>query len=301
MKKSLITLILLVLIVSAGFIYVGRLRQPAPQAETPQPIATAHYVCNEGKTIDASYFDGPTKEPTSAEEPPIPGGSAHVALSDGRTMTLPQTISADGARYANTDESFVFWSKGSGALVLENNEEKSFIGCISVVNDPGTLPQVYESGSQGFSLRYPTGFAVDDHYTYQALGPSKGISGVKFTIDPTIATGTNLSSDSYVSVEEIAQKPSCDASFFLGQRVATSTQTINGTDYSFVTSSDAGAGNRYEESVYALPGTNPCIAVRYFIHYGAIENYPAGAVKEFDKAALVHAFDTIRDSLTVNQ
>jgi len=31
-----------------------------------------------------------------------------IVLSDGRSISLPQVISGSGARYANTDESFVF-------------------------------------------------------------------------------------------------------------------------------------------------------------------------------------------------
>ncbi|MEI6843118.1 MAG: MliC family protein [bacterium] len=33
---------------------------------------------------------------------------------------LTQTISASGARYANADESFVFWNKGNTAFVEQN-------------------------------------------------------------------------------------------------------------------------------------------------------------------------------------
>jgi hypothetical protein len=63
----------------------------------------------------------------------------------------------------------------------------------------------------------------------------------------------------------------------------------------------AAAGNRYEETVYAIPGTNPCVAVRYFVHYGVIENYPPGTVRQFDKQALLDQFDRIRRTLVVNQ
>jgi hypothetical protein len=71
--------------------------------------------------------------------------------------------------------------------------------------------------------------------------------------------------------------------------------------YSVASSTGAAAGNRYDETVYALPGTNPCIAVRYFIHYGVIENYPAGTVRAFDEAALRSEFDAIRRTLINNQ
>ena len=46
--------------------------------------------------------------------------TVNLDLWDGRAITLPQARSADGARYANADESFVFWNKGNSALIQEN-------------------------------------------------------------------------------------------------------------------------------------------------------------------------------------
>ena len=44
-------------------------------------------------------------------------------------MLLLQAISASGARYANTDESFVFWTKGNTAFI-EENHKTTFKDCI---------------------------------------------------------------------------------------------------------------------------------------------------------------------------
>ncbi len=287
---------LMVIIVAIG---LGIAYWRGEQSRSIKPVATVSYVCNEGRAIVAAYYQGEANPSIDPDMPPTPGGSVSLALSDGRAMTLLQTISASGIRYANADESFVFWSKGNGALVLENNEEKSYIGCIEVVLDPGTLPQVYESGAQGFSLRYPTGFVVDEAYRYQAFGPGKDIGGVKFTIAPSIAQGTNLSDDSYVSVEQIPQARDCTAELFLDQKASAQIVIDGEMTYLVASSTDAAAGNRYEETVYALPGTNPCIAVRYFIHYGVFENYEPGMVVRFDQSALLAQFDAIRRTLVI--
>ena len=77
--------------------------------------------------------------------------------------------------------------------------------------------------------------------------------------------------------------------------------TENNTTYSKIIGNDAGAGNRYEETIYAISKTNPCVAIRYFIHYSAIQNYTEGIVKEFDKESLTKELDGIRKSLTLNQ
>lgn len=172
--------------------------------------------------------------------------------------------------------------------------------------DPGSLATVYRSPAGGFTIHYPHLWSVDENYRYQELGPGKNIAGVKFTIPASpasMAAGSNLGSDSYLSVEEIPNQPQCTADKFLdlGNGATVRTVSDNGTGYSFASSTGAAAGNRYEEWVYALPGTNPCIAVRYFIHYGAIENYPPGTVREFDERALVSEFDSIRRTLTIAQ
>ncbi len=66
-------------------------------------------LCDEGKSITATIH--------------LPDDEAvDLVFSDGRTMTLPHAISADGARYTNTDESVVFWTKGETAFVTEGKE-----------------------------------------------------------------------------------------------------------------------------------------------------------------------------------
>ena len=103
-----------------------------PQTPAAKPINTVSYSCNGNKTIVASFYQGENK-PVAAGQMPIPTGSVALKLGDGRSMTLPQTISADGGRYANSDESFVFWSKGAGAFITENNPNNTtYKDCIAV-------------------------------------------------------------------------------------------------------------------------------------------------------------------------
>jgi membrane-bound inhibitor of C-type lysozyme len=273
-------------------------------------IATVSYACDAGKTINASFYDG-TSTPATATQPPVPGGSVTVTLSDGRTATLPQTISADGARYANADESFIFWEKGSGAFVMENNQQ-TYANCLDTAQPANPVSQTYSTSARGFTLqipnvaasdamRYPDAYSVDESYQYQALGPTKTIGGVKFTIPGNVATGTNLSADSYISVEQIPGLASCTATPFVMAGTKTKVVTEGNTTYSMATSADAGAGNRYDETIYAIASSSPCTAVRYFIHYGAFQNFPAGTVREFNEQELVAGFDTIRRTLVLQK
>ena len=278
-------------------IAVGYYLHSKKQTETEKtPIAVASYFCDAHKTIIASYYDGESKPAPSVDQPPTPGGSVSVVLSDGRTMTLHQTISADGGRYANSDESIVFWNKGRGVMFTEGNTQ-TYTGCIEAAKDSGGLPLVYTNGVKGFSIRYPVNYAVDESFSYQALGPGKDIAGTKFTIPASFAKGTNLGTDSYVSVEHMPANTECSAKDFLGMGATITTVDDNGTTYSLGKLSDAAAGNRYDETVYAIPGTNPCVAVRYFIHYGVFENFTPGSITKFDEGALTAQFDAIRKTL----
>ncbi|MGV1013879.1 MAG: MliC family protein [Methyloceanibacter sp.] len=86
----------------------------AALAETP--ITEAVFKCKEGKTIDATFY----------------ADRVALKLSDGRALTVPQAMSASGARYANKDETFVFWNKGDTAFVTEGKDDKeTYSGCVT--------------------------------------------------------------------------------------------------------------------------------------------------------------------------
>ncbi|MFA6295927.1 MAG: MliC family protein [Patescibacteria group bacterium] len=69
-------------------------------------INSVTYTCNDSKTISAKFYQSKIK----------------LTLSDNRNLTLPQTKSADGERYANRGEKTIFWGKGNGATLTENGK-----------------------------------------------------------------------------------------------------------------------------------------------------------------------------------
>jgi membrane-bound inhibitor of C-type lysozyme len=290
-----IGIIIVLLAVAAGF-GIFRLRTIMLQESS----SAQRYMCNEGKTIDALYRSDGEQNAASS--------TVQLRLSDGRNMRLVETASVDGVRYANESDDFVFWTKGNGALVLEDNVQKSYIGCIALAKTPAGsgLTDSFADSQAGFSIRLPETTAgkymVDREYQYHFSKPSQGIAGVQFTVPPELARGTNLSSDSYLSVEQLPQTEVCRASlFFDDSRIQDQLLMDAGNDYSFASSIGAATGSRYEETVYALAGTNPCVAVRYFIHYGVIENYEPGTVKAFNRESLIREFDSIRRTLRIVQ
>jgi len=152
----------------------------------------------------------------------------------------------------------------------------------------------------GFSIAAPPGFTPDPAHDYTALGPGKDIKGFALTIPASLAKGTNLGANSYIAVETLPGTSPCTAAPFLDSPTAAPDVTTNGMTYSVATGSDASAGNFYDETVYAVQGSSPCLAVRYDIHSLNIGNFTPGTVKAFDRAALVAQFDAIRATLTVD-
>ena len=87
---------------------------------TRTPSAKANFTCADDKTIEVTFFN----------EGDFP--SADLVLKDGSTattITLYQVESGSGAKYANTDESMVFWNTGNEAFVEENGEE-TYSNCV---------------------------------------------------------------------------------------------------------------------------------------------------------------------------
>jgi membrane-bound inhibitor of C-type lysozyme len=97
----------------------------AQQSTAPTPGSTAApegtrtisavFSCDGGRSIHAVFRTGAQS-------------SVVLTLSDGRQVTLPQSVSGSGARYANADESFVFWNKGRTAFVTEGGKQ-TYAGC----------------------------------------------------------------------------------------------------------------------------------------------------------------------------
>lgn len=142
---------------------------------------------------------------------------------------------------------------------------------------------------------------MDTSLTYElAAAGERTIHGVRFRIPESLAAGTNLSTwDTGLSVETRTGMAVCTADSFLVARAAAEVVVLDGTEYSVARSRAAAAGNRYEEVVWVVTGSDPCVAVRYFIHYGVLENYDPGTIEAFDREGLVGIFDAMRRTLVL--
>jgi hypothetical protein len=181
----------------------------------------------------------------------------------------------------------------------------SVLGAIAVTSLVSTASSsqpggwtTYNDPQAGFSISYPPGWRIDRRFVYVGFGPDHEIHGVAFQIPQTLAKGTNLSSSlTGVSVDTVPAGRACDAARFIPDPNDLRTLKNAGRVWSTANTQDAGAGNFYDSAVFALPGTEPCLAVRYLIHSTNIGNYDPGTVREFDRAALIRTFAAIRHTL----
>jgi putative hemolysin len=90
-------------------------QQQVASPGAPPQIIHASFQCQGGKSVKASFNNAN-------------GGSVDLQLSDGRELSLPQALSASGARYANADETIVFWNKGNTAFIEEMGKQ-SYSDC----------------------------------------------------------------------------------------------------------------------------------------------------------------------------
>ncbi len=184
---------------------------------------------------------------------------------------------------------------GGALYYIGRSAPKSTLGSSQALQQQQMATTTYTGST--FTISYPTDFTVDPAFSNEEVSVKKPISGVRFTIPEATATGTNLGADTFLSVEWLPRAKQCTGDIYLQQNVKSQDFTDGGIVYSMASTTGAAAGNRYEEEVFAIPNSSPCTAVRYFIHYSDISNYPAGAVQEFDSTKLMSTFDTMRRSL----
>jgi len=165
---------------------------------------------------------------------------------------------------------------------------------------PPTGWRIYGDAKLGFSIAYPEKWHVDRAHVYATPVNNLRIAGVAFVVPRSLTARTNLSADSYVSVESVSGVSPCSAGAFLQIPDTERTEDQSDLHWSVGTAGDAGAGNFYDETVYALKGSRPCLGIRYFIHSTNVDNYPPGTVKQFDKAALVKLFDRVRSTFALS-
>lgn len=243
------------------------------QASTGRIVAEAIFSCEAGKLIEARF----RKE------------SVELALSDGRNIDLSQVISASGARYANDDESIVFWNKGNTAFMLED-DQKTYTGCVEEGTEKSPDSEVYKNEDGTFLVWYPSVFEIEEsnvktssQWSYSTA--EEGNLGIKLHIPDSYQPDTNLQEAVFLvgwskkkeAVQKCLESPT-------GNIMKTEKITIDGVTYQHTKYGSAGAGNFYEIDQYRTRKGERCYSIEKMIHSTNMDNYPPDqGIIAFDK------------------
>lgn len=278
MRKIFGGAIVIIVIAAAAWFVVGE--EESPEESSGEIIAEVTFHCESGKSIEATF-----REELVA-----------IVLSDGREMDLPQAISASGARYANEDESIVFWNKGNTAFLLEDDQE-TYTGCIEEGAEEVGDSAVYQSEDGSFSVQYPSVFEIEEsnvtassEWSYSTA--EEGVLGVKLRIPGSYQPETNFQEAVFLvgwSTAEPAVQQCLDPA-------ANATETkkieLNGETYAYSKQGDAGAGNFYEVDQYRTIKDGRCYSIEQMIHSTNLDNYPSDqGITAFDQEAIKELLD----------
>jgi membrane-bound inhibitor of C-type lysozyme len=241
---------------------------------------TTTYTCDRGNTITANFSEA----------------NVVLTLSDGRSLTLPQVVSADGTQYKSGTTLFV--NKGDEAFLQENGSN-NYDNCLAGLNNTvmnGRKTFINQGNNYMFS--YPQNFILSGGgigYTqnWKMGGDSTmGLLLAKVSIPKEFQPKTNFG----------------DATFTVGtssdpQALSTCLGTskswilISNVPFTTVTTSGAGAGNRYDTTSYRAIRNNQCYAIEYTIHYVALANFPSNrGITGYDQKKVQAALETIVQS-----
>jgi hypothetical protein len=143
----------------------------------------------------------------------------------------------------------------------------------------------YEDTQLGFSLYRPESSAVHTQ-GFEAYLPLTQTAVVAIVLPAALFAGTNLGeagvfigASSSPAVTSKWNLPSVEYG-----EVPAGTATLGGISFAVFTSTDAAAGNIYEERIYRALHGDVCFEIVELLHSTNIGNYDPGTVVEFDKA-----------------
>ncbi len=278
-------LLALVLIAFGAYAFT----HPREDAST-DVTARASYLCRDGKTIEAVFTET----------------NVTLTLSDTRAFVLPQAVSGSGVRYEK--DGVAFLGKGNNAFLQEDGTT-TYEDCVATASPATTTAdgrQQFTDSAGTFSFTYPdtvtvSGGGVGFTQGWMVNATSSGLVLAKAVLGESFQPDTNFSEATFTV--GTSPDPSAVASCLThnpsgGPAVAPTMQTVNGTAYTVLHSSDAGAGNRYDTTSYRTVRDGQCYAVEYTVHYTALENYPAErGITAFDEDAVQSVMESIVQSV----
>lgn len=167
--------------------------------------------------------------------------------------------------------------------------------------------ETYTSKDPAFSIQYPKDTDVQTNYVDPLAPEYLRVSGVNFVLPKKLSVGSTVV---YAAVAvEYAKTDACDAQLFLPAATTTRSVTKGGREYSVASILYADSSRASQERVFALPDSNPCIAVHTTLQLDprAVNNpdaplsqqKTAAATGDAGKWAVLATFDSMLQSLSI--
>lgn len=245
--------------------------------------------------------------------------NVEISLQDsGKSFSFPLgsefSISLEGKKYLEQElrcqpDGIVFEvvsSTGQDEVIfLKNFSGKATGTCQFVNNDfslgikifnPKTPVEHYEKKKYDLSFSYLSENVESDNDENQFF--TKNILN-RIDLPANIFYETNLSEASFIVGVTNNDKimDVCLASDI--NEEPQPSKTINGVDFKVFKSSEAAAGNRYEIFSFRTIKNGRCYEAVEMLHWGDINNYPPGTVKEFSFDLIHSKLDVILETLQI--
>lgn len=179
-----------------------------------------------------------------------------------------------------------------------NNESKQTLNPQPEPVQQTPKAQTYKNATYGFEFQYPAdvGFVTPTYALLQDKIVQLNIAGTDYPKTNFVDAGFAVSAQYAKTLAEcLALNAPENSDGF------TSPTVINGVTFHFTKGSGAGAGNRYDSTIYrTLLGNQTCIEINETIHTGNIGNYPAGTVTEVDSSKVQTRLDSMLNTFKFN-
>ena len=209
---------------------------------------------------------------------------------------------AFGGMIDNGDGTYIYKDKEN--LTYQSMPQVDCAGLSALTNATYTDP------TKTFSLTYPKDYIFLTGKTKNPKVPQQQWASGVNAIGNVLATvfiprdfqpQTNFG-EAIVNVGSSSDKVavlSCTVPQPNAGQVAIGTTSINGVDFSIISSTDAGAGNLYDVTAYRTVYKNKCYSIETIVHSMNIGNYPTDqGIASYDKDAVQKVLDGVVNSFT---
>ncbi len=173
----------------------------------------------------------------------------------------------------------------------------------SISPTPGPVKPVslvtYRNDEAGYTVQYPKDFFVNESGK-NPLNSNESFYGIFFNFPSSFTLGTNLSKESYISIETKAEVACTPSDFtYTGEGPISKSLSLqsDGISWTGKAGSDAAAGNYYTETIYTTMHNKTCYGAKLFLHATNVGNYEPGTIREFDQDAIDTIFKGMVSSI----